>query len=107
MEIRHGRPGRPSQRLHWPAASHGGQTTKDAAFTRRLLALAEIYDGGSRSNAGRIGGVGLQMIRDWVLRFNAKGPDGLKVGKAPGQPSRLKDEHRRALIQMVGNQIRT
>ena len=61
--------------------------TKDAAFTRRLLALAEIYDGGSRSNAGRIGGVGLQIIRDWVLRFNAKGPDGLKDGKAPGQPS--------------------
>ena len=58
--------------------------TKDAAFTRRLLALAEIYDGGSRSNAGPIGGVGLQMIRDWVLRFNAKGPDGLKDGKAPG-----------------------
>jgi len=85
----------------------GARQTKDAAFTRRLLALAEIYDGGSRSNAGRIGGVGLQMIRDWVLRFNAKGPDGLKDGNAPGQPSRLKDEHRRALIQMVGNQIRT
>jgi transposase len=79
------------------AAKH----TKDAAFTRRLLALTEIYDSGSRSDAGRIGGVGLQTIRDWVLRFNARGPDGLKDGKAPGQPSRLKDEHRRGLIQMV------
>jgi transposase len=75
--------------------------TKDAAFARRLLALAEIYDGGLRGDAARIGGVGLQTIRDWVLRFNAKGPDGLKDGKAPGQPSRLKDEHRRALVQMV------
>jgi len=36
-----------------------------------------------------------------VLRFNARGPDGLKDGKAPGQPSRLKGEHRHALIQMV------
>jgi len=57
--------------------------TKDAAFARRLLALAEIFDGGSRRDAARIGGVGVQTIRDWVLRFNAKGPEGLKDGKAP------------------------
>ena len=84
-----------------PQLRLAARQTKDAAFTRRLLVVAEIYDGGSRSDAGRIGGVGLQTIRDWVLRFNAGGPDGLKDGKAPGQPSRLKDEHRRALIQMV------
>jgi transposase len=48
------------------------------------LTLAEIFDGGSRSDAARIGGVGVQTIRDWVLRFNAKGPEGLKDGKAPG-----------------------
>ena len=77
--------------------------SKDAAFARRLLALAEIFDGGSRSDAARIGGVGLQTIRDWVLRFNAKGPEGLKDGKAPGQPSLLKDEHRRALAQKIEN----
>jgi transposase len=75
--------------------------TKDAAFSRRLLALAEIYDAGSRSDAARNGGVGLQTIRDWVRRSNTWGPDGLKDCKASGQPSRLKDEHRRALIQMV------
>src|SRR5271169_7217591 len=74
---------------------------KDGNRTRRLVALAEIYDGGSRRDAARIGGVGLQTIRDWVLRFNARGPDGLKDGKAPGQPSLLKDEHRRALAQKI------
>ena len=36
------------------------------------------------SDAARIGGVGVQTIHDWVLRFNAKGPEGLKDGKAPG-----------------------
>ena len=51
--------------------------TGDANQMRRLFALAEIYDGGSRGDAARIGGVGLQTIRDWVLRFSAKGPDGL------------------------------
>ncbi len=45
--------------------------TRDATQSRRLLALAEVYDGGSRTDASRIGGVGLQIIRDWVLRFNA------------------------------------
>ena len=45
--------------------------------TRRLLSLAEIYDGGARGRASRVGGVGLQTIGDWVLRFNAGGPDGL------------------------------
>ncbi len=75
--------------------------TRDANQSRRLLALAEIYDGGSRSDAARIGGVTLQIIRDWVLRFNAHGPDGLIDGKAPGQPAKLNDSQRQALVRMV------
>ena len=73
------------------------RTTKDAGQGRRLLAVAEIYDGGRRTDAARIGGVGLQIIRDWVLRFNARGPDGLVNSKSPGAPSKLNDDHRRAL----------
>ncbi len=63
--------------------------TKDAAQARRLLALASIYDGGSRSDAARLGNVTLQMSRDWVMHFNERGPQGLINGKAPGQQSRL------------------
>ena len=63
--------------------------SKDAPQTRRLLALAVIYEDGSRTQAAAIGGVSLQTVRDWVLRFNAHGPDGLLDGKAPGQPSIL------------------
>ena len=48
-----------------------------------------------------IGGVGLQIIRDWVLRFNARGPDGLVDGKSPGAPSKLNADHRRALAEVV------
>ena len=62
--------------------------TKDGPQARRLLALASIYDGASRGGAAENGGVGLQVIRDWVLRFNARGPDGLVDRKAPG-PGRL------------------
>jgi transposase len=74
---------------------------KDGPQTRRLLALAAIYDGGTRTEAAQIGGVGRQTVRDWVLRFNAHGPDGLLDGKAPGQPSILSQEHRQHLIQMI------
>lgn len=74
------------------------RTSKSAPQARRLLALAEIYDGGQRSDAARIGGVTLQIIRDWVIRFNASGPDGLLDGKAPGKRSILNDAQRRALV---------
>lgn len=75
--------------------------SRDADQTRRLLALAAIYDGGSRTQAAEIGGVGLQTVRDWVLRFNERGPDGLINGKAPGNSPKLNDEQRRALAALV------
>ena len=75
--------------------------TKSANQSRRLLALAEIYDGGSRSDAARIGGVTLQIVRDWVVRFNDRGPDGLLDGKAPGKPSLLNGAQRQALAGIV------
>jgi len=75
--------------------------TKDAPQARRLLALAAIYDGATRTEAAKIGGVGLQIIRDWVLRFNARGPDGLIGGKSTGQPSKLNDVQRQAIARMI------
>jgi hypothetical protein len=59
----------------------------DAQQVRRLLALSSILDGGTRSEAAKIGGVTLQIVRDWVIRFNAEGPEGLTSRKAPGKPS--------------------
>jgi transposase len=75
--------------------------SRDAGQARRLLALAEIYDGGSRGDAGRIGGVTLQSIRDWVVRFNEGGPDGLIDLKAPGPETKLNDDHRARLRAIV------
>src|SRR5438105_15132773 len=54
-----------------------------------------------RAEAAKIGGVGLQIIRDWVLRFNARGPDGLLDGKSTGQPSKLNDTQRQAIAGMI------
>lgn len=74
---------------------------KDAAQARRLLALAAIYDGASREKAAEVGGVTRQIVRDWVVKFNAHGPDGLIDRKQPGQPSRLTDADRKALVEIV------
>jgi transposase len=75
--------------------------TKDGPQARRLLALAAIYDGATRTEAAKIGDVTLQIVRDWVVKFNAHGPDGLIDRKSPGQPSRLNDTHRAAIAAMV------
>lgn len=75
--------------------------SKDGPQARRLLALAAIYDGASRSDAARIGGVTLQIVRDWVVKFNALGPEGLIDRKPPGPPSRLTDCHRQQLVEMI------
>jgi transposase len=75
--------------------------SKEASQARRLLALATIYAGGTRSEAAEIGGVGLQVVRDWVVRFNAEGPSGLIDKKAPGPPPLLSVAHRQALARLV------
>ena len=75
--------------------------SKDGPQARRLLALAAIYDGASRGEAAKIGGVTLQIVRDWVLKFNAHGPDGLIDRKPPGQAPRLNDAHRAALAAVI------
>ena len=79
------------------------RASKTAHQTRRLLALAEIYDGARRTASARIGGVGLQIVRDWVVRFNAFGSDSLLDRKAPGRRSRLNDVQRQALVEIVAS----
>ena len=75
--------------------------TKDGLQARRLLTLAAICDGTTRTEAAKIGGVTLQIIRDWVMRFNARGAAGLLDGKSPGQPTRLNDAQRQVIVRMI------
>ena len=77
------------------------RSSRDANQVRRLLALAAMYEGGTRGAAAALGGVGLQTVRDWVLRFNAKGPDRLIDVLPPGGVPLLSDDQRQALAQIV------
>src|SRR5438046_9459765 len=62
------------------------QRVKNAAQARRLLAIAAVLDGASREDAAKIGGMDRQTLRDWVIRFNEQGPDGLITIPSPGVP---------------------
>ena len=76
-------------------------TTKNANQSRRLLSLAAILDGMSRTEAARIGGMDRQTLRDWVHRFNERGPDGLTDTWSKGHPPRLSADQQAELAQLV------
>jgi len=74
---------------------------KDTSQSRRLLSLAAVLDGMSRAEAARIGGMDRQTLRDWVHRFNAQGPEGLRNIHAGGQRSRLTPDQKKELATIV------
>src|SRR5262249_56361761 len=59
--------------------------TNDGPQARRLLALAAIYDGATRTEAAKIGGIGLHIIPPCPFRFHARGPDALLNANSPSQ----------------------
>jgi len=75
--------------------------SRDNRQTRRLLALAAVYDGMSREAAAAVGGMDRQTLRDWVHRFNADGPAGLTDRPRSGMPRRLGDTQMRELAEIV------
>lgn len=77
------------------------KASRDANQARRLLALAAIRDGMSRSEAARIGGMDRQTLPDWVHAFNERGIDGLINRALPGRPSKLSDAQKAELRAIV------
>src|SRR5260221_3308108 len=77
------------------------QRAKDAAQARRLLAIAAVLEGASREEAAKIGGMDRQTLRDWVIRFNEQGADGLINIPSPGMPPKLNTIHKAFLARIV------
>lgn len=75
--------------------------TKNANQSRRLLSLAAVLDGMNRTEAARIGGMDRQTLRDWVHRFNERGPEGLLDGWSKGPAPRLSAGQRAEIVQLV------
>ena len=77
------------------------KAAEDADQARRLLSLAAVRDGMCREAAAEIGAMDRQTLRDWVHRFNAKGPEGLINAKAPGPEPKLSAEQKQELKGIV------
>jgi len=74
---------------------------RDGRVSARLLALANALDGLPREQAARLAGMTGQTLGDWVHRYNAEGPAGLRDRPRPGRPCALDDGQQAALKALV------
>ena len=75
---------------------------RDSDAARRMLALALVLEGRSRTDAARSCGMDRQTLRDWVHRYNQSGLDGLsdKQGRTGPKP-RLSPEQETEVAELV------
>lgn len=73
----------------------------DTRIARRILAIANALGGMSREAAARTAGMDRQTLRDWVIRYNAHGLDGLADCPRDGRPPTLEPHEKARLIEIV------
>ena len=76
---------------------------EDGTVVRRLLAIALLLEGHSRTVAATINGMTRQTLRDWVHRYNAEGLAGLWSRTGSGRPPCLTDGQMEELKAIVVN----
>jgi transposase len=75
--------------------------TVGAKQARRILVIALVLDGHSRSLAAQAGGMDRQTLRDWVHRYNGEGLAGLVGRPRPGPRPRLSEAQMAAVAKWV------
>ena len=73
----------------------------DGAQVRRLLAIAMVLEGRSRTEAAKLNGMDRQTLVDWVHRYNASGIEGLVSRKSPGREAFLTKEQKAEFAELV------
>ena len=73
----------------------------DARVARRMLAIANALCGMSREAAAVFAGMDRQTLRDWVIRYNEHGLDGLSDRWGDGRPPKLDAKERAELLGIV------
>jgi transposase len=73
----------------------------DGRVACRLLGVANALDGMSRERAARQAGMDRQTLRDWVIRFNAEGVEGLRDRPKSGRPTWLDEGQQAAFKALV------
>jgi len=77
------------------------KSESNTRVARRILAIANALDGMSRAAAARSAGMDRQTLRDWVLRYNEDGPDGLADRWSDGRPPTFNVEQQAELMGIV------
>ena len=73
----------------------------DAVLVRRLLAIALLLEGHSRTAAASMNAMTRQTLRDWVHRYNDEGVAGLRSRTGPGRTPALTDAQMAELKEVV------
>jgi transposase len=68
---------------------------------RRLLALALVLEGRSRTEAAEQSGMDRQTLCDWIHRYNEEGIDGLVSRRSPGREASLSEAQMGELRALV------
>jgi transposase len=75
---------------------------RTVSAARRMLALAMVLEGASRTQAAEACGMTRQTLRDWVHRYNDEGLEGLYGRhKNSGRQSRLTPEQEAEFAEIV------
>ena len=72
--------------------------SRDAAASRRMLALALVLEGHTRTEAAQAAGMDRQTLRDWVHRYNERGLAGLANLPNSGAPPRKLTAEQEAVV---------
>ena len=73
----------------------------DTRVARRLLAIANALDGMSREEAAQAAGMDRQTLRDWVLRYNEHGIEGLADRWEGGRPPTFNADEQAELMRIL------
>ena len=77
------------------------KSENDARVSRRLLAIANALSGMDRKTAAEAAGMDRQALRDWIIRYNAHGLEGLRDRWGKGRPGRLEPDEQTELAAII------
>jgi transposase len=74
---------------------------KNGRAASRMVALAKALDGMTRTAAARLAGTDRQTLRDWAVRCNADGIDGLYDQPKGHDPEKLSESEQAVLLAKI------
>lgn len=77
------------------------KSESNARVSRRMLAIANALSGMDRKTAAEAAGMDRQALRDWVIRYNERGFEGLRDCWGKGRPARLNLEEAAELATII------